>query len=305
MRGAYPWERPLGAFPQRRRHDGVPRLGAARASRSRCALAARELALERRGLGVYAARGRGRRTATTTATSSTAATLPDPCSRWQPEGCAARRAWSTPARSPGPTTPCATPALGRPRALRAARRHVHAARARSTAAIAHLAALRRARRHRDRADAGRRVPRRRAAGATTASTCAPRSRPTAAPTGCRGSSTPPRGTGSRVILDVVYNHVGASGVKALRRVRPVLHRQVRDALGQGDQLRRRATADPVREWVLPERRAAGCATSTSTACASTRPRDLRLERPAPRGRAWRGACTRPRPRALRDRRERH
>ena len=70
---------------------------------------------------------------------------------------------------------------GRPRHLRAARRHVHAPRARSTAAIAQLARAGRAGRHRDRADAGGRVPGRAAAGATTASTCAPRSRPTAGP----------------------------------------------------------------------------------------------------------------------------
>ena len=43
--------------------------------------------------------------------------------------------------------------------------------------------------------------------------------------------------GLAVILDVVYNHVGASGTPALEAFGPVLHRQVRDPVGPRDQLR--------------------------------------------------------------------
>ena len=76
------------------------------------------------------------------------------------------------------------------RPLRAARRHVLAARARSTASIPRLRAPARARHHGDRADAGRDVSRATATGATTASTPSRRTAPTAARTGSRASSTP-------------------------------------------------------------------------------------------------------------------
>ena len=141
------------------------------------------------------------------------------------------------------------------------------------------AALRRARRHRasscmpvaefpGRARLGlrRRLP------------LAPRSPPTAARWACSGSSTPPTRAGSRVILDVVYNHVGASGNAGARGVRPLLHRQVRDVLGQGDQLRRRRLPTPCASGSCRAPRA-GSATSTSTACASTR--STRSSTPAP------------------------
>ena len=45
--------------------------------------------------------------------------------------------------------------------------------------------------------------------------------------------------GLAVLLDVVYNHVGASGGRAPGGLRPVLHRQALDVLGRGHQLRRR------------------------------------------------------------------
>ena len=91
------------------------------------------------------------------------------------------------------------------------------------AAIPHLRRARRARRHRDRAHAGgrvpgrarlglrRRLPLRRALGLRRpARACAARRRRAR--------------RGLAVILDVVYNHVGASGVAGARGVRPVLHR---------------------------------------------------------------------------------
>ena len=90
-----------------------------------------------------------------------------------------------------------------------------------------------------RADAGRRVPRRRAAGATTASTCTRRTTPTAGPTGSSGSSTPATRAGSRVILDVVYNHLGPDGQLPARSFGPYFTDRHRDAVGRRRQLRRR------------------------------------------------------------------
>ena len=53
------------------------------------------------------------------------------------------------------------------------------------------------------------------------------------------------------MLDVVYNHVGASRRAArCAAFGPYFTEQVLDVLGRGHQLRRRAAADPVREWVL-------------------------------------------------------
>ena len=70
-----------------------------------------------------------------------------------------------------------------------------------------------------------------------------------------------RGLG--VCLDVVYNHLGPSG-NHLARVRPVLHRPLRHAVGRGRQPRRRRQR---RGAALRDRqrRSCGCATSTSTA----------------------------------------
>ena len=132
------------------------------------------------------------------------------------------------------------------------------------------AALRRARRHRDRADAGRRVPRRAAAGATTASTSSRRARrPTAARTGSQRLVDAAHAAGLAVILDVVYNHVGAvrraGAARPSARTSPTRYETPwGEAINFDDaRLRRRPRVGAA------ERRAAGSATSTSTACAST------------------------------------
>ena len=71
-----------------------------------------------------------------------------------------------------------------------------------------------------------------------------------------------------MLLDVVYNHVGASGTQGLECFGPYFTVALRDAVGPRDQLRRR-DSDAVREWVLQ------CAEHWirdfhSTACGSTR-----------------------------------
>jgi maltooligosyltrehalose trehalohydrolase len=55
--------------------------------------------------------------------------------------------------------------------------------------------------------------------------------------------------GLEVILDVVYNHVGASGVKALQRFGPYFTSQYETPWGQAINFDG-ADSDPVREWVL-------------------------------------------------------
>ena len=94
----------------------------------------------------------------------------------------------------------------------------------------------------------------------------------------------PRRAGSAVILDVVYNHVGASGDAGARGLRPVLHRQALRRPGatainyDDERLRRRARVGAAR---APR---AGCATSTSTACGWTPSTRSSTRARAPRGR---------------------
>ena len=73
-----------------------------------------------------------------------------------------------------------------------------------------------------------------------------------------------------MILDVVYNHVGASGVAGARGLRPVLHR--RATRRRGARRSTTTTRDSRRACASGCCRAprAGSATSTSTGCASTR-----------------------------------
>ena len=92
----------------------------------------------------------------------------------------------------------------------------------------------------------------------------------------RAWSQAAHGAGLAVILDVVYNHLGASGVDGDGGVRAVLHRQVRDPVGQGDQLRRRRLRPGPRVG-LPERRGLGARLRHRRAAARRDPRHLRLQ----------------------------
>ena len=157
---------PVGASargrPARRRDGRVPRVGAARRARRGArsgrdgARAGRRGLRRPRGARVPAAAGDdyryvlGRR----------APALPDPCSRWQPEGLRGPSRVVDPGAFAWTRRRLARRAAARPRPLRAARRHVHARRAPSTPRSSTSPALRRARRHGDRGHARRRVPRR-------------------------------------------------------------------------------------------------------------------------------------------------
>ena len=89
--------------------------------------------------------------------------------------------------------------------------------------------------------------------------------------------------GLAVLLDVVYNHLGASGVTAIEAFGPYFTEQVRDAVGQGDQLRRRRLRPGARVG-LPERRGLGARLRDRRPATRRHPRDLRLQRRAHRRR---------------------
>ena len=182
--------------------------------------------------------------------ASTAATpCPTPARAASPRACAARRGSSTPAAFAWDEGGWAGLDRRRPVLYEL---HVGTFTPEGTfaAAAERLPALAELGRHGDRADAGRDLPRDGATGATTASTPGRRTTVYGGPGGPgRRSSTRPTGAGVGVILDVVYNHLGP-GRRGARGLRPVPHRPLRDALGRGDELRRRATRGGVREWAI-------------------------------------------------------
>ena len=156
-----PWEQPLGAVPGRRRPARVPRSGRPRArARVEVARGAPARALEPAGHGVFAATvpaAAGRRLRVPSSTASGAARpVLALAARGHPRarrGCRPGRVRLDRRRRAGRRP------LRDARDLRAARRHVHAEGTFDGGDRAPGAPAR-ARRHRDRADAGRRLPRR-------------------------------------------------------------------------------------------------------------------------------------------------
>ena len=151
--------------------------------------------------------------------------------------------------------------------LRAARRHVHR---RRHAGLGDRAARppRRARCRSRRADARSRRSADPTAGATTGSRCTRCTPPTAAPTRSSASSTPAHGARSRGVPRRRLQPPRPVGQLPVR-VRPVLHRPPRDALGAG---RSTSTtrARPRCARSSSTTRCAGSTSSTSTRCAWTR-----------------------------------
>ena len=198
--------------------------------------------------------------------------LPDPATRWQPEGL----------RGPSRVLDLEPP---RP-AARRCRRPTSSCSTSSTSgrsagegtfagAIPHLARAGGARRERDRDHAGGRVPRARAAGATTASTLSAAQSSYGGPEGLRELvGRRPRGRAGgdprrRLQPRRRLRGHGAGGVRA------VLHREVRDPVGTGDQLRRRRVRRGPRVGA-PERRRLGRGLRDRRAAPRRHPRDLRL-----------------------------
>ena len=245
-----PFERPLGARPP---GDGAHRRSASGRrgrSGSRCAPAGATTSSPTRACGVREVRAavagggglrlRGRRHR-----------APRPVPRaGSPAGLRGPSRVLDPATSPGPTPASSAPALAELVHLRAARRHVHAPRARS--------------RPRSRTCAGLRelgitaielmpvaeFPGRHGWGYDGVYLSRRAVAPTAARTALQrlvdaAHARGPRGAARRRLQPRRrLRRAGARGV------RPVLHGHVRDALGQGDQLRRRRLRTRVREWVL-------------------------------------------------------
>ena len=97
--------------------------------------------------------------------------------------------------------------------------------------------------------------------------------------------------GLAVILDVVYNHVGASGTQALDAFGPYFTDKYETPWGRAMNYDD-AECDPVREWVLQSADRLDPRLRDRRPAPRRDPRDLRLQRRAPGGRRWPAACTR-------------
>ena len=234
----YPWERPLGA---RVRATAASSSASGRRARSRCSLraASRDVALDDAGYGVYEAVAPAGAGDDYWFVRRRPAALPDPCSRWQPDGPARALRGSLDA---SPAADAASPRrpLRELVDLRAARRHVHAGghvRRRDPAPAASSREL--------GVTAIELMPVAEFPGAPRLGLrrrlhLGARSRPTAGPTGSQrlvdaAHARRPRGDPRRRLQP--RRRVAAS--HALEAFGPYFTEQVRDAVGQGDQLRRR------------------------------------------------------------------
>ena len=227
---------------------------------------------------------------TTLLSCRTSARGPIRCRASSRRACTARRASSTRRRSAGPTPAGAASRARDLGDLRAARRHVHArGHVRGRRRAAALPA--RPRRHRDRAHAGRGVPRRRGTGATTASTSTRRTPPTAGPTGCKRLVDACHAHGLALILDVVYNHLGPEG-NYLADFGPYFTDRYRTPWGDALNFDG-PDSDEVRRFFVDNALLLADASTTSTGCASTPSRGSSTSR---RGRSCRRWPTRFTPR---------
>jgi maltooligosyltrehalose trehalohydrolase len=241
---ACPWERPLGATPL---EDGATefRVWAPRADSLALKVGRREVALEDAGLGVFECVTEARH-GDDYVFLVNGRKLPDPCTRWQPRGLR------------GPSRVLDTHALARGAAFETPgldelvlyELHVGAFTAEGSfdAAIPHLPEL---------ADLGvtaieimpvAEFPGARGWGYDGVYLSAPHSA-YGGPEGLARLAAAAHEAGLAVLLDVVYNHVGASGVKALEAFGPYLTDKYETAWGRAINFDD-AHCDPVREWVL-------------------------------------------------------
>ncbi len=238
----YPWERPLGACP---RGDGTTefRVWAPRAESISLRVGERDVGLDDAGYGVYEA--------VTEAHPGDdyvyvldGESLPDPASRWQPEGI---RGPSRVVQRPAPTTRIDVPRM---RDLVIYELHIGTFTPQGSfeAAIEHLPSL---------AELGvnaievmpvAEFPGHHGWGYDGIYISAAQSS-YGGPDGFRRLVEAAHQAGLAVILDVVYNHVGASGTPALEAFGPYFTDMYETPWGRAmnyDQ----AQCDPVREWVL-------------------------------------------------------
>ena len=97
--------------------------------------------------------------------------------------------------------------------------------------------------------------------------------------------------GLAVILDVVYNHLGASGVTAMEAFGPYFTAKYETPWGKAINYDD-AECDPGAGVGLPERRGLGARLRRSTACAWTRSTRSSTPAPSTSSPRWPGACTR-------------
>jgi maltooligosyltrehalose trehalohydrolase len=242
---AYPWERPLGTFPTP--HGAtVFRVWAPRPQRIAVTVGGREHELQDAGFGLHEAElpiapGEDY------AYALDGAELPDPCSRWQPDGLRGpSRVLDTAAfvwTDDGFTPPAA-------RALVIYELHVGAFTEEGTfeAAIPHLEGLREL-----GVSAIELMPIAEFPGAHgwgyDGVYISAAHGPYGGPLGLQKLVDAAHGEGLAVLLDVVYNHVGASGVEALEAFGPYFTDRYETAWGRAINFDD-ADCDPVREWVL-------------------------------------------------------
>jgi len=238
----YPWERPLGARPL----DGERvefRVWAPRAERVAVRLGGRELALEPVGFGVYEVVAPARAGDDYLFVLDDRP-LPDPCSRWQPAGLRG------PSRVLAPSPPPALTAMPAPEELVIYELHVGTFSPEGTfaGAIPHLEGL---------AALGVRAielmpvaefPGARGWGYDGVYLSAAQSS-YGGPEGLLELVGAAHAAGLAVILDVVYNHVGASGVQALEAFGSYFTERYETPWGRAINYDD-ADCDPVREWVL-------------------------------------------------------
>ena len=237
----YPWERPLGAFPH---GDGRAsfRVWAPKAESIALELPTGEVSLEAAGYGVYEAAAEAR-AGDDYAFVVDGERLPDPCSRWQPDGLRGRsRLLEPPALEPFDP-----PVLEE---LVVYELHVGTFSPEGTfeSAIPHLPAL---------AELGvsaieimpvAEFPGARGWGYDGVYLSAPQSS-YGGPEGLARLVEAAHGAGLAVVLDVVYNHVGTSGVQALEAFGPYFTEKYETAWGRAINYDDEQ-CDPVREWVL-------------------------------------------------------
>jgi maltooligosyltrehalose trehalohydrolase len=237
----YPWERPLGA---RARGDGTVefRVWAPRPQSVALRVGARDVALEHAGCGVYEA------VAPAQAGDDyvyvlDGRPLPDPASRWQPAGIRG------PSRIVDTSAPAAFP-IPRMRELAIYELHIGTFTPQGTfeAAIEHLPGLAALGINAIEVMPVGEFPGRWGWGYDGVYISAIHS-DYGGPAGLQRFAAAAHQAGMAVILDVVYNHVGASGTEALEAFGPYFTEKYETPWGRAMNYDD-AECDPVREWVL-------------------------------------------------------
>jgi maltooligosyltrehalose trehalohydrolase len=238
----YPWERPLGASP---RADGTTefRVWAPRAESLSLRICGRDLALHDAGYGIYEAvveAGPGEDYLYVLDGQP----LPDPASRWQPEGI---RGPSRVVATPAPTARVEVPRM---RELVMYELHIGTFTTQGTfdAAIEHLPALAKLGVNAIEVMPVAEFPGHHGWGYDGIYLSAAYSA-YGGPHGFARLVEAAHQAGLAVILDVVYNHVGASGTPALEAFGPYFTEKYETPWGRAMNYDD-ADCDPVREWVL-------------------------------------------------------